>query len=60
MKKQTFVGVLITLFSGAIIASAKSYVDVEKLKTKVETLFEYVKETRQDVKDIKQHLLERS
>jgi hypothetical protein len=41
----------------AIGASAKAYVDVERLKLKVEVLFDFVKETRDDVKEIKKYLL---
>jgi hypothetical protein len=41
----------------AIGASAKAYIDVERLKLKVEVLFDLVKETRDDVKEIKLYLL---
>jgi hypothetical protein len=41
----------------AISASAKAYIDVERLKLKVEVLFDLVKETRDDVKEIKKYLL---
>lgn len=41
----------------AIGASAKAYIDVERLKLNVGVLFDLVKETRDDVKDIKQYLL---
>jgi hypothetical protein len=41
----------------AIGASAKAYIDVERLKLKVEVLFDLVKETRDDVKEIKKYLL---
>jgi len=51
--------VLASLCVATISAAAKSYIDVERLKIKVETLFEYARETRDDVKEIKKHLIKK-
>ena len=41
----------------AVGASGKAIKDVEGLKAKVEYAFEYLRETRNDVKDIKKYLM---
>lgn len=49
------VGVGIAL--ATLSAAGKSYVDVERLKVQTVTLFDTVKEIKEDVKDIKSYLL---
>jgi hypothetical protein len=56
--RKIIVAVITSLSVATISAAFKSYVDVERLKTKQEMLFDIVKETRDDVKDIRTHLLE--
>lgn len=51
------IAVVTSITITAIGASAKAYIDVERLKINVVTLFDLVKETRDDVKDIKKYLL---
>lgn len=48
---------IVGLSLATISAAGKAYVDVERLKVKVNTLFDYVKETRDDVKYIRRHFL---
>jgi hypothetical protein len=55
--RGVILSIVASLCAATITAAAKSYVDVERLKVKVETLFDYVKETRDDVKTIKSHLI---
>lgn len=50
-------GVLIGLLTTAIMASAKSFVDVERLKIKVESLFELTKDTNDRIKVIEKFIL---
>lgn len=58
MLKRIITGVVIGLSVATISAAAKSYIDVERLKIKVINIIDLVKETRQDVKEIKNHLLQ--
>jgi hypothetical protein len=51
-------GIIIGLSVATISAAAKSYIDVERLKVRVINIIDLVRETRQDVKDIKKHLLQ--
>jgi hypothetical protein len=53
-------GIFIGLAIATVSAAAKSYIDVERLKVKVTTLFDYVKETRDDVKYIKRQFHRRN
>jgi len=55
--KKAIVSIVVALCLSTIMAAAKAYVDVERLKVKVTSLFDYVKETRDDVKEVKQYLL---
>lgn len=55
--KKAIVSIITALCLSTIMAAAKAYVDVERLKVKVESLFDVVRETRDDVKDVKQYLL---
>ena len=54
---KIIIAVVTSITITAIGASAKAYIDVERLKLNVGVLFDLVKETRDDVKDIKQYLL---
>ncbi len=48
---------IFALFLLAIGASGKAIKDVEGLKAKINYAFEYIKETRQDVREIKSYLM---
>jgi len=56
--------IIIAVISGVCIATlsaaGKSYVDVERLKTKMELFIDTVHEIKEDVKDIKNHLIGRN
>lgn len=54
--KKILVAVIITLCTSAILASAKSYIDVERLKVKTQSLFDMVKDIREDVKYIRRKI----
>lgn len=54
--KKIAAAIIVGLTIGTISAAAKSYVDVERLKVQVYNMVDLIKETRDDVKDIKQHL----
>ena len=43
----------------AATAAGKSFIDVERLKTQVETMIDLIKETRDDIRDVKKYLLTR-
>jgi uncharacterized membrane protein YhiD involved in acid resistance len=55
--KKAIVAIVTALCVSTIMAATKAYVDVERLKVKVSSLFDYVKETRDDVKEVKKYLL---
>lgn len=55
--RKVIVSVISAICLTTIMAAARAYVDVERLKIKVESLFDVVKETRDDVKDVKLYLL---
>ncbi len=55
--RKTMIAIITALCVSTIMAAAKAYVDVERLKDKVVMLFDYAKETRDDVKEVKQYLL---
>ena len=57
VKKSIIIAVVTGLCIATISAAAKSYVDVEKLKTKMEFFVDTVQEIKQDVKEIKNHLI---
>lgn len=57
MKKSIVIAVVTGLCIATISAAGKSYVDVEKLKTKMEFFVDTVQEIKQDVKEIKNHLI---
>lgn len=54
--RKILVAVLITLCTSAILASAKSYIDVEKIKVRQQSLFDMVKEIKDDVKYIRRKI----
>jgi len=53
------VGLTIGLLLGVASAAAKAYVDVEKLKDRFEIIMDLMRETRQDVKEIKTIIIRR-
>lgn len=55
--KRAATSIVVGLCLSTIVAAAKAYVDVERLKIKVESLFDVVSETRNDVKEVKHYLL---
>jgi hypothetical protein len=55
--KKAIMSIVTALCVATLVSAAKAYVDVERLKVKVQSLFDVVKETRDDVKDVKQYLL---
>ena len=56
--RKAIIAIVTALCVSTIMAATKAYVDVERLKVKVSSLFDYVKETRDDVKEVKQYLLQ--
>jgi len=54
---KILVSILVPLFAAAIMASAKAIVDVQVLKAENMTTKDIVKEIKQDVRDIRKHLL---
>jgi hypothetical protein len=50
---------IISLGVTGIVASSKAFIDVERLKTRVDSMLHLIQDTREDVKDIKKYLLNR-
>ena len=59
VKKSIIIAVVTGLCIATISAAAKSYIDVERLKTKMEFFVDTVQEIKQDVKEIKNHLIQK-
>jgi len=59
MKKQIFIAVISGISLATISAAGKSYLDVERLKTKMELFIDTVKEIKDDVKEIKYYLIKK-
>lgn len=57
--KKIFEGIIVGLLLGAIGASAKSILDVQSLKADNMTTKDLMREMRQDIKQIKNILIER-
>ena len=57
--RKIAIGITIGICLATLSAAAKAYIDVERLKTKFELVLEVLKETRQDVKEIKLILIKR-
>ena len=57
--KNAFYAFLVGATLAGTTAASKAYIDVERLKTKVETMIDLIKETREDIKDVKRYLLHR-
>lgn len=56
--KKILAAIFVGLTIGTISAAAKSYVDVERLKVHVDNMVDLIRETRDDVKEIKQYFLD--
>jgi hypothetical protein len=54
--KKTIAAGVVTLCLTVLIAAAKSYVDVESLKTKVDLHIDSMKEIRDDIREIKKDI----
>lgn len=59
IKKSIIIAVVTGISLATISAAAKSYIDVERLKTKMELFIDTVQEIKEDVKDIKNHLIKK-
>ena len=57
IKKSIIIAVVTGICLATISAAAKSYIDVERLKTKMELFIDTVQEIKDDVKQIKNHLI---
>ena len=57
-KRSILVGMVTALCIAAISTAAKSYVDVERIKTKMEYFVATISEIKQDVKEIKRYLID--
>lgn len=59
IKKSIIIAVVTGICLATISAAAKSYIDVERLKTKMELFIDTVQEIKEDVKEIKNHLIKK-
>ena len=58
--RKILLTILTTVLCTAILATAKAMVDVEKLKTRMETIIDDVRDIKKDVSLIKDYILKRS
>lgn len=59
IKKSIIIAVVTGVCLATLSAAAKSYIDVERLKTKMELFIDTVQEIKEDVKDIKKYLIDK-
>jgi hypothetical protein len=60
IKKSIVIAVITGVCLATLSAAAKSYIDVERLKTKMELFIDTVQEIKDDVKEIKTYLIGRN
>jgi len=53
---KTFATVLVTLSVTMLTAAAKAYIDVEKLKVRLETHVDILRDIREDLRDVKRDI----